>query len=94
MYPRVLIVDDDSASLQMSKKAMEALIPAENISCASTAAETIALLGEKQIDLAFLDIDIDGYLLPCFHHAASLRCVLWCVRWSCTSQPCCMWCGL
>lgn len=58
MYPRVLIVDDDSASLQMSQKAMEALIPAENISCASTAAETIALLGEKQIDLAFLDIDM------------------------------------
>lgn len=58
MNPRVLIVDDDAASLNMSRKAMEALLPVENIYCASTAAETIAILGEKQIDLVFLDIDM------------------------------------
>lgn len=58
MTPRVLIVDDDAPSLNMSRKAMEALLPAENIRCASTAAETIAILGEGQVDLVFLDIDM------------------------------------
>lgn len=58
MTPRVLIVDDDAPSLNMSRKAMEALLPAENILCASTAAETIAILGEGQVDLVFLDIDM------------------------------------
>lgn len=58
MTPRVLIVDDDASSLNMSRKAMEALLPAENIRCASTAAETIAILGEGQVDLVFLDIDM------------------------------------
>lgn len=58
MTPRVLIVDDEASSLNMSRKAMEALLPAENIRCASTAAETIAILGEGQVDLVFLDIDM------------------------------------
>lgn len=58
MTPRVLIVDDDAPSLNMSRKAMESLLPAENIRCASTAAETIAILGEGQVDLVFLDIDM------------------------------------
>lgn len=48
--PRVLIVDDDANSLRMSKTTMEALIAPEHILCASTAAETMAILQKEPVD--------------------------------------------
>lgn len=54
----VLIVDDDENSLYLSRAAMEQLVDPACIHCARTAAETMRVLEENQIDLAFLDIDM------------------------------------
>lgn len=54
----VLIVDDDENSLRLSRAAMEQLVDPARVCCARTAAETMRVLEEKRIDLAFLDIDM------------------------------------
>ena len=54
----VLIVDDDANSLHLSYSAMSQLIPAENICRAQNAAQTMEILNNQDIDLAFLDIDM------------------------------------
>lgn len=54
----VLIVDDDSRSLHLSREAMGHLVDPGRIRCAQSAAETIAVLKGERIDLAFLDIDM------------------------------------
>ena len=54
----VLIVDDDANSLHLSYSAMSQLIPAENIYRAQNAVQTMEILNNQKIDLAFLDIDM------------------------------------
>ena len=54
----VLIVDDDANSLHLSYSAMSQLIPAESICRAQNAAQTMEILNNQDIDLAFLDIDM------------------------------------
>lgn len=54
----VLIVDDDANSLHLSYSAMSQLVPAENIYRAQNAAQTMEILNNQKIDLAFLDIDM------------------------------------
>ncbi len=61
---QVLIVDDDETSLRVSRAAMEQLVDPAYILGARTAAETVRILSEKHVDLAFLDIDMpdtDGF---------------------------------
>ncbi len=60
----VLIVDDDEPSRRLSLRAMEQLVEPARIHTAENAAETIRILREEQIELAFLDIDMpdtDGF---------------------------------
>lgn len=54
----VLIVDDDKNSLHLSYSAMSQLVPPEHIHCAENAAQTLDILKNEKIDLAFLDIDM------------------------------------
>ncbi len=54
----ILIVDDDAYSLRFSRAAMEQLVEPDCIHCAQTAAETMRMLSEQPIELAFLDIDM------------------------------------
>lgn len=54
----VLIVDDDANSLHLSYSAMSQLVPAENIYRAQNAVQTMEILNNQKIDLAFLDIDM------------------------------------
>lgn len=55
---QVLIVDDDERSLRFSRSAMEQLVEPACIHCARTASDTMRILSEQTIDLAFLDIDM------------------------------------
>lgn len=55
---RILIVDDDENSLRLSQRAMEQLVEPSCIHCARTAADTMRVLAEEDIELAFLDIDM------------------------------------
>ena len=55
---QILIVDDDEHSLRFSRSAMEQLVEPVCIHCARTAAETMRILSEQAIELAFLDIDM------------------------------------
>ena len=55
---QILIVDDDEHSLRFSRSAMVQLVEPECVHCASTAAETMRLLTDTPIELAFLDIDM------------------------------------
>lgn len=55
---QILIVDDDEHSLRFSRSAMEQLVEPTCIHCARTAAETMRILSEHTIELAFLDIDM------------------------------------
>ena len=62
----VLIVDDDEPSRRLSLRAMEQLVEPARIHTAENAAETIRILREEPIELAFLDIDMpdtDGFSL-------------------------------
>ena len=54
----VLIVDDDEHSLRLSLRAMEQLVEPTCIHCAQTAAETMRILENEPVELAFLDIDM------------------------------------
>ena len=54
----VLIVDDDEPSRRLSLRAMEQLVEPARIHTAENAAETIRILREEPIELAFLDIDM------------------------------------
>lgn len=54
----VLIVDDDANSMKLSRQAMEQLIEPSCVHCASSASETIQVLQDTPIELAFLDIDM------------------------------------
>ena len=60
----VLIVDDNEDALRSSRLAMEQLVEPAYIFCARTAAETMRILSEQSVQLAFLDIDMpdtDGF---------------------------------
>ena len=54
----VLIVDDDEHSLLLSLRAMEQLVDPAHIHCARTAGDTMRILEQETIELAFLDIDM------------------------------------
>lgn len=54
----VLIVDDDEHSLALSRQAMEHLVEPSYIHCARTAPDTMRILSQETVELAFLDIDM------------------------------------
>jgi len=61
---RVLILDDEMASLEHSKAAVMSFIPEENIFTASGAVEAMRILEYHPIEMAFVDIempDTDGF---------------------------------
>lgn len=69
---RVLILDDEPISLEHSKAAMTAFLPADNIATASSAVEAMRILEYSPVDLAFLDIempDTDGFSIAEYVHA-------------------------
>lgn len=75
---QVLIIDDDEASLGVSRAAMEQLVDPACVHCARTAAETIRVLEAQNIELAFLDIDMpdtDGFSIADYidHHCPEVR---------------------
>lgn len=75
---KVLIVDDDEASLHASRMVMEKLVEPTGIYCVRTAVETMRVLSEQAIDLAFLDIDMpetDGFSIADYidHHCPEVR---------------------
>jgi CheY-like chemotaxis protein len=60
MTPTVLIVDDSKLARIVAAKAISALQPAWGRVEASNADEALALLGERQIDVALLDYNMPG----------------------------------
>lgn len=61
---KVLIVDDESVSLQQSKEKIELYVPANQIYVASNSIEVMRIIKSVPIDLAFLDVempDTDGF---------------------------------
>lgn len=75
---QVLIVDDDEASLRVSRAAMEQLVEPVGIYSARTAGETMRILSAQTVDLAFLDIDMpdtDGFSIADYidHHCPEVQ---------------------
>ena len=60
----VLLLDDEEASLELSRQAIARYISDQSIYLATTVEEAIDILQERQIGLAFLDVELkssDGF---------------------------------
>lgn len=71
--PRVLVLDDESVSMEQSRAALTAFLPEENIYCAASTVEAMRILEFHPVDIAFLDIempDTDGFSVAEYIHAA------------------------
>lgn len=68
---RVLIVDDEPAILEQSRRLIECFVAKKNIYCSTNAVETMRIIETQPIELAFLDIempDANGFSLSEYIH--------------------------
>lgn len=67
----VLLLDDEEASMYLSREAIENFVPAEQIHCARTVEEAMAVLKSQTVHMAFLDVELthsDGFAFTGFIH--------------------------
>lgn len=71
MTTEVLLLDDEEASLALSRQAISRYVPEDAIHLASTAEEAMDILEKERIGLAFLDVELkssDGFTLCQYIH--------------------------
>lgn len=71
MTTEVLLLDDEEASLALSRQAISRYVPEESIHLAATAEEAMDILKKERIALAFLDVELkgsDGFTLCQYIH--------------------------
>lgn len=67
----VLLLDDEEASLELSRRAISRYVPEGSIHLAATAEEAMDILKKERITLAFLDVELkssDGFTLCQYIH--------------------------
>ena len=68
---QVLLLDDEEASLELSRQAISRYVPEKAIQLAATAEEAMDILQRERIALAFLDVELkssDGFTLCQYIH--------------------------
>ena len=69
----VLLLDDEAASLELSRRTIANFVPEASIHCAETVEDAMCVLKTQRIDLAFLDVELktsDGFAFCEYIHRA------------------------